>query len=133
MNSNKNLKKLIRTIVVETLSETYHADSLTQKDIDGDGMTPSEQERFTTAIYLYYVELKLDREFKHVTKDQFYDYMEKNKNIIGNFKTVNFDLKRIYRLADEKHIWLSKDNRTLGEIWMQYPNNVASYWIKDKR
>ena len=83
------------------------------------------QIRFERAIYLYYVEINQDKQFKKVSKDEFF-------NVEGfcfdTFKDFEFDKNNIYRLADCRTVWYNKSGGIVGESW--YEGNLASYWIK---
>ena len=48
---------------------------------------------------------------------------------IDKNQTISFDKTRIYRLADEKTMCLSKGGTILGEIWKE--EDSASYWINN--
>ena len=89
-----------------------------------EGYADSHQHRFDRAIYKTYVER--GKNFKYVSKEIFYkllgDKIDKNQ-------TISFDKTRIYRLADEKTMCLSKGGTILGEIWKE--EDIASYWINN--
>ncbi len=121
--NNIKLRKFIYTNFIQLLNEEN--DSYFEKD----SFTPTEKSRFDTAIYLHYVESR--ENFKYVKQDKFYDIMNSHKNNIDRIQPIEFDLKRIYRLADEKYVWWSKNHRKLGEIWVQHPNDIASYWVDE--
>jgi hypothetical protein len=108
------LRKLIRLILKENLGS-------------------SQQQRFDTAIYLTYVEQHKNNEFKHVSWEEFYSKL--NYDNVYNKKIVRFDMSRIYRLADEKEIWLGKHNDVLGEVWIEKDEDgtgdIESHWIKN--
>jgi hypothetical protein len=88
-----------------------------------ESLEPEPQLRFDRRVYLTYVDQ--GDNFKHVkTKKEFYDRLYP---LVDDVKVVNFDLSRIYRLADEKEIWLSKRKNVLGEIWKD--GDIESYWV----
>jgi len=74
---------------------------------------------------LTYVEQRKDNDFKHVSKEEFYDKLYSK---LDKIKTIQFDKNRIYRLADEMHIWLGQYNRIIGEVWVE--GELESYWMK---
>lgn len=82
------------------------------------------ERRFNTAIYLTYVEQNKDKDFKKTTKEYFYDKLDDRAHRI---RIIRFDKNRVYRLADEREEWLSKNNNVLGEIWRE--SNMESFWI----
>lgn len=98
------------------------------------GSTP--QQRFDRAIYLTYVEQHKYNQFKHISKEEFYAKLQDKTDKIDIKK---YDLKNIYRLADEKHIWLSKSGRTLGEVFIEHDDgqlvrgDCESYWINTEK
>jgi hypothetical protein len=85
---------------------------------------PTHEERFNRAIYLYYVGIKEDNTFKKVSKEDFNRLLEHD---LQTKKTIEFDQKNIYRLADEKVICLGKYGKVLGEIWKE--KEIESHWI----
>ena len=87
-------------------------------------LEPTHDFRFKRAIYLHYVEVKRDNELEISHKVQFSEVIAK---LVQTKKTIEFDKKNIYRLADTKEIWYDKYNRILGEIWRE--DDVVSYWI----
>jgi len=94
----------------------------------------THQQRFDRAIYLTYVQLHKDNQFKHISKEEFEKQLY---SILDRIETVNYDKKNIYRLADKKEIWLSKSGKTLGEIYKELDEdtkeNIMSYWINTER
>jgi hypothetical protein len=91
------------------------------------------KQRFSRAIYLYYVSHHMDGNYKHTTKNNFYQRLLKIKD---KSKVVEFDKTNRHRLADTKEIWYDKHNRVLGEIWTEHydygidkDDTVTSYWI----
>jgi hypothetical protein len=98
------------------------------------GSTP--QQRFDTAIYLTYVQHRQQNQFKHVSKEEFYAKLQDKTDKIDIKK---YDMKDIHRIADEKHIWLSKSGRTLGEVYKESDDgqfvrgDCESYWINTEK
>lgn len=90
-------------------------------------LEPTPQERLDRAIYLHYVETRMDNTFKCVSKDDYYGKLY-DKNL-ERVKYISFDKSRIYRLADEKEIWQGKNGTVLGEVWCDDENKIKSYWI----
>lgn len=88
-----------------------------------ENLESSHEERFNRAIYLTYVERH--EKFKHISKEEFYDKLY-NDNL-ERMKTITYDKTNIYRLADEKIQWLTKNNHILGEVWCE--DDIKSYWI----
>jgi len=86
------------------------------------------EQRFDRAIYLTYVGLHLENEFKHVTEKEFYDRLYFSK--LDKQKTTYLDKTNKYRIADSKIIWLDKYNNVLGEVWVE--GDLKSYWVKVK-
>jgi len=79
--------------------------------------------RFERAIYLHYVETNQHKQFKPISKDDFF----KNSNL-DKYKSFEFDKDYIYRLADSKTVWYNRNGLIIGESW--YDGNLSSYWIK---
>ena len=86
----------------------------------------THQQRFDRAIYLTYVGLHEENIFKSTTKENFFAKLYSDK--LQKRESIEFDKTRIYRLADEKEIWLGKYVRVLGHVWKE--EGVESYWIK---
>jgi hypothetical protein len=59
-------------------------------------------------------------------------FSDKLSSKVGKTKTVEYDKTYLYRLADEKEIWLSERGNILGEIYKEtdeWGDYVESYWI----
>jgi len=82
------------------------------------------QERFDRAIYLTFVDSDNDQQYKHLSKAEF---EKKLRHRLDTIKSIDYDKKNIYRLADEKLYWLDKNKRTLGIIYKE--DNIESHWI----
>lgn len=86
----------------------------------------NREQSWLSAIYVTYKEQQgLFGEFKHVTEEEYYDLLSDK---VDKKRTVEFDMNRVYRLADSKEIWLGKYGKILGEVW--YEDDMVSYWIK---
>ena len=94
---------------------------------DNNPLEPTHQERLDRAIYLHYVQTRMDTTFKHVSKEVFYNKLYADK--LERVKFVSSDKNRIYRLSDNKEIWHGKYGTVLGEVWCDDEDNVKSYWI----
>jgi heme oxygenase len=103
-------------------------------DFLNENIGETHQQRFDRAIYLTYVQLHKDNQFKKVSKEDFYKQLY---SILDRIETVKYDMKDIYRLADSKYIWLSKSGRTLGEVYKEFDEDtkedVISYWINKEK
>lgn len=135
-----DLKRLIRQTLTETLG-VADAGVEAKRIPDANPNDPMDTKedrlrRFNESIYLYYVQSSYNGNFKHTTKEDFYAQLQIK---LDHIKTVEFDrrplrgvqLKRranpIHRMADYRDVWLSKNNRTLGEVWKE--DWMESYWI----
>jgi hypothetical protein len=108
---------------LETMEKNIKENKTLIKKLLHESLEPEPQLRFDRRVYLTYVDQ--GDNFKHVkTKKEFYDRLYP---LVDDVKVVNFDLSRIYRLADEKEIWLSKRKDVLGEIWKD--GDIESYWV----
>jgi hypothetical protein len=87
----------------------------------------SPQTRFDREIYLHYLEVGEftgDR-FKHVSKEDYYGALFSK---IDRRETRTSDKNNIYRIADERDVWLMGSGRVVGEVWKY--GELLSYWIK---
>ena len=94
---------------------------------NNNSLEPTHQERLDRAIYLHYVETRMDTTFKHVSKEVFYNKLYSGK--LQRIQVVAFDKNRIYRLSDSKNIWYGNYGTVLGEVWCDDEDDVKSYWI----
>lgn len=93
----------------------------------------SHQERFDKALYLHYIEMRQEYDFKHTSKENFENTL---LPLMGKLKSIGFDKQRVYRLADEKIVWYGSFNNIIGEVWNERDENgdyVESYWIRLSR
>lgn len=84
----------------------------------------SPMQRFNRGIYLTYVEQNKYNDFKRVSKEEFSAILSSR---LDKIKTITYDKEYIYRMADEKDVWLSNRGNTLGEVWKE--GDLESYWI----
>jgi len=122
-----NIRKIIRKI-------------LSESERSGDSAWgESHQERFDRAIYLTYVQLHKDRDFKHVSAQDFSAFMLSKIEGDGEnleSKIVNYDRNNLFnrhRVADSKETWTNKkDRKVVAEVFEEtdeWGNSVVSYWI----
>lgn len=87
-------------------------------------------QRFERGIYLTYVALHYDRNFKRVSAEVF---KSKLSNFLNTKADYTFNPDNIYRTADRKEMWFAKGNRLIGEIWIETDPDtkaeVRSYWM----
>ena len=81
--------------------------------------------RFERAIYLHYVETNQYKQFKKVSKDEFFHVYGSR---LSRYKDFGYDKNDIYRLADCKTVWYDKFGAIVGESW--HEEKLSSYWIK---
>lgn len=93
----------------------------------------SHEERMNESIYKYYVSTHEDNNFKPSYKEEF-DALLRGKLV--QIKTIEFDKKNKYRMADSKDVWFDKNGQKLGEVYKEKKDpctdeidNLEVYWI----
>jgi len=85
------------------------------------------QESFDREIYLHYIEIGeiTGEKFKHVSKEDYYSALYSK---IDRREAVTSNKSNIYRIADERDVWLMKNSSIVGEIWKY--DGLVSHWVK---